>query len=99
MEGTAHVPIAAVAGSVHRGERPILLVLHEGNGDWQFLDGNHVTPGDLVIVHIHHVFDDHPEVRTLRDLPPEWAAERDSADTHEWRRYSWPDEIRSDQAE
>jgi hypothetical protein len=45
------------------------------------------------------MFDDHPEIRTLRDLPPEWAAERDSADTHEWRRYSWPDEIRRDEDE
>jgi hypothetical protein len=92
MEGNARAPVAAVAGSVYRGERPILLVLHEGNGDWQFLDGDPVSGDDLVMVHAHHVFDDHPEIRPLRDLPLEWAAERESAEAHEWRRYPWPDE-------
>jgi hypothetical protein len=76
---------------VFRGEGPILLVLHEGNDDWQFLDGGHVDVPDGFVVHLHHVFDEHPEVRPLKDLPLEWAAERESPEG-EWRRYPWPDE-------
>jgi hypothetical protein len=92
MEERGWEGIAVVAGSIRRRERPILLVVHEGDGGWQFLDGDQVVSGDLVIVHAHHVFDEYPEVRTLQDLPLEWAAERDSAGSHDWRRYPWPDE-------
>jgi hypothetical protein len=42
-------------------------------------------------VHIHHVFDDHPDVRSLADLPEGWAAERTSEDA-DWERYPWPEE-------
>jgi hypothetical protein len=37
------------------------------------------------------VFEEHPEVRSLADLPPGWAAERTSVGT-EWHRYPWPDD-------
>jgi hypothetical protein len=50
-----------------------------------------VDADDSFVVHVHHVFDEHPEVRPLQDLPPEWAAERESP-RDEWRRYPWPDE-------
>jgi hypothetical protein len=82
---------AYLTGSVFRGELPILLVLHNGNGDWQFLDGGAVSRDDSHAVHIGHVFDEHPDVQALRDLPPGWAAERPS-EAAEWARYPWPED-------
>jgi hypothetical protein len=69
---------------------PILLVVHEDDGDRQFLDGGFVDEDDApVAVHIGDVFDKHPERRLLADLPEGWAAERDSV-AEEWRRFAWP---------
>jgi hypothetical protein len=85
-------PTAAyLSGSVFRGERPILLVLHNEDGDWQFLDGEHVDRDDGFAVHVSHVFAEHPELDLVADLPLGWAAERSSSD-NEWERYPWPDE-------
>jgi hypothetical protein len=79
---------AYLAAAVHRDELPILLVIHEDDGDWQFLDGGYVDDVDAVAVHIGHVFETHPDLRLLVDLPEGWAAERDSI-AGEWRRYPW----------
>jgi hypothetical protein len=57
------------------------------DGDWQFLDGGPVSE-DAVVLHIHHVFDKHSDLRSLADLPEGWAAERDSV-AGDWRRYPW----------
>jgi hypothetical protein len=62
-------------------------VIHEDDGDWQFLDGGYVDD-DGVVVHIGHVFDKHQDLRVLADLPLGWAAERESG-SGEWRRYPW----------
>lgn len=78
---------AIVTGAVHRDELPILLVLHEEDGAWQFLDGGTVSD-DALVLHVSHVFDKHPDLLHLTDLPEGWAAERDS-ETDEWRRYPW----------
>lgn len=82
---------AYLSGSVYRKELPILLVTHDEGGDWQFLDGGEVNVEDGLAVHIHHVFDEHPDVRALADLPEGWAAERASA-AAEWERFPQPDE-------
>jgi hypothetical protein len=82
---------AYLTGAVHRDELPILLVLHDDDGDWQFLDGDAVDDKDAVAVHIGHVFENHPDLRVLADLPQGWAAERDSP-AGQWRRYPWPAE-------
>jgi hypothetical protein len=85
-------PTAAyLTGAVHRDALPILLVIHEDDGDWQFLDGGFVNEENAVVVHIGHVFEKHPDLRSLADLPEGRAAERDSV-TGEWRRYPWPSE-------
>jgi hypothetical protein len=78
---------AYLSGAVHRDELPIPLVVHNDGGDWQFLDGGPVSE-DAVVLHIHHVFDKHSDLRSLADLPEGWAAERDSV-AGEWRRYPW----------
>jgi hypothetical protein len=85
------VATAYLSGSVDRNESPILLVLHNEDGDWQFLDGGHVDTDDGVAIHAEHVFDVRPEVRSLADLPLGWAAERSDVNG-DWTRYPWPDE-------
>jgi hypothetical protein len=82
---------AYLTGAVHRDELPILVVIHESDGDWQFLDGGAVEDDDAVAIHVGHVLDTHPDLRHLVDLPEGWAAERDSV-SGEWRRYAWPTE-------
>jgi hypothetical protein len=82
---------AFLTGAVFRGELPILLVLHNENGDWQFLDGGNVAVDDSTAVHVAHMFHEHPELRSLEDLPLGWAAER-SSETAQWERYPWPED-------
>jgi hypothetical protein len=81
---------AYLSGAVHRNELPILLVVHDDDGDWQFLDGGAFDEEDAVAVHFGHVFEQHPELRSLADLPEGWAAERDSIG-RDWRRYRLAD--------
>jgi hypothetical protein len=69
-------------------EKPILLVLHEEDGDWPFLPGTSVESADLVLVHFHHIVDDHPDIHVLGDLRRGWAAER-ASETDDWTRYPW----------
>jgi hypothetical protein len=80
---------AYLSGTVSRKELPILLVVHEEDGDWQFLDGGTVDPDDCVVVHVEHVFEDHGDLAAVADLPRGWAAERATVDT-DWHRYTWP---------
>jgi hypothetical protein len=75
--------------SVMRGDQPILLVVRDSDGDWQFLDGQPVDEAEGVAVHLAHIVDAYPELSGLADLPVGWAAERESADD-EWKRYPWP---------
>jgi hypothetical protein len=77
---------------VMNGDVPILLVVHDDNGDWQFLPGAGVEVENGVLLHLSHIVEAHPEVHELRDLPRGWAAERDS-DGDTWRRYAWPNEL------
>ncbi len=73
-----------------QGERPILLVVHDADGDWQFLDGEVVDEAEGVAVHLAHIVDPRPELEVVADLPPGWAAERASAEAA-WERYPWPE--------
>jgi hypothetical protein len=81
--------MAYLTRRVYDGDVPIRLVVHEEDGDWQFTDGGPYDEGaDYVAVHVVHMFDAYPRLRALSDLPPGWAAERESVDG-EWRRYAW----------
>jgi hypothetical protein len=62
------------------GSRRILYVVHDGDGDWQFLDGGEISESDAAIVSLKHVTELDPTVRSLADLPLGWAAERDSVE-------------------
>ena len=39
---------AYLSGTVHRDEMPILLAVHDDDGEWQFLDGGVVNDEDGV---------------------------------------------------
>jgi hypothetical protein len=76
--------------NIMEGRHSILLVVHDSNGDWQFLPGTVVETEDGVAVHLFHIVEEHSEVHELRDLPAGWAAERIS-ESHPWERYVWAD--------
>jgi hypothetical protein len=81
--------------SVMNGETPILLVVHDHEGDWQFLDGSGFEAEKGVLLHLSHIVEGHPEIHELRDLPRGWAAERGSAD-EPWTRLAWTEEEESE---
>ena len=47
----------------------VLGVVHDEEGEWQFLDDPAVDMGDLTIVHLAHVVAERPELGTVGDLP------------------------------
>lgn len=65
---------------------PILYVVHDEDGDWQFLDGGDVTEQDAATVSLKNVTELDPSVKSLADLPTGWAAERSSVG-EEWKRF------------
>ena len=74
--GNPHVGVFC-CGRVHRNERPILLVTHETDGDWQFLcGGTDHDSEDLFYVHLHHMLDADQTLHVLGDLHLGWEAER-----------------------
>ncbi|WP_448191534.1 hypothetical protein [Azospirillum sp. sgz301742] len=68
---------AYVCTHVFNKDKPILLVDRE-DGDWCFLCGaqHDDTPRSCRVVGIGHVFEDDPTLEAIRDLEPEWEAER-----------------------
>ena len=76
---------------VFDGRKPILLVTHELDGDWQFLDGGVFDFDQGIAVHLAHIVESQPELSELADLPSGWAAERGSEE-HGWERYPLPAE-------
>ncbi|TME47904.1 MAG: hypothetical protein E6I56_02835 [Chloroflexi bacterium] len=69
---------------VHEGH-PILAVVHDIDGDWEFIDNGPLELDDLMLVHLAHIVEHYPEVIEFADLPPGWEARRVDA-TSDWRR-------------
>jgi Domain of unknown function (DUF4262) len=65
------------------GGAPVSGIVHDEDGEWQFLDGPEAF-GELTIVHLAHVAATHPGVAAAADLPAGWEAWRDSGGG--WRR-------------
>jgi hypothetical protein len=59
-------------------ERPILLVSHDEDGDWQFLDGQDVSEEDAAVVSLRKITMLDPGIIELADLPLGWRATRGS---------------------
>jgi len=68
-----------------RDGAPILTVLHDRTGDWQFLSNREMTGSDALFVHVGHLADNDPTVRKIADLPIGWRASRAAPDG-DWTR-------------
>jgi hypothetical protein len=77
---------------LHHG-LPILHVVHEEDGDWEFLCGTTVEPDQIKLVCLKDVAELDPSVNDLADLPPGWRAWRESQGA------SWQRELLSGSAE
>jgi len=68
------------------GSTAILYVVHDEDGEWQFLDGGDVSEEDAATVSLKDIVDHDPAIKSLVDLPAGWAAER-AAVGDPWERY------------
>lgn len=81
--------VAFLPRTIYERELPVLLVTHDHDGSWQFLDGGAFVVEGAVAVHLSHVMERWPELAALLDLPMGWAAERSGPDSP-WERPAWP---------
>lgn len=72
---------------------PALMVTHDVDGDWQFLDGTSDEPGQPMLVCLGCVFEHDASLAQVADLPRGWSAWRDEAGG-EWER--WENEYEED---
>jgi len=75
------------------GQLPLLLVSHDADGDWQFVNGSE-TDGSVngILVHAEHVVELYPDVGELSDLPVGWIAWRSDVGKP-WYREPRPPEL------
>jgi len=65
-----------VCEHVFEGNRPVLLVVHEGS-DWQFLCGSpHEEDAIPRVVGLNHILSADFTIADVLDLPIDWEAER-----------------------
>lgn len=75
-------------GRIHGGESPLLLVTHDADdGEWQFLDGEHVFENDAVVARLGEMFQFDLSILEVADLPVGWYAWR-AASGDPWQRES-----------
>ena len=67
------------------GTRPVLNVVHNHDGDWQFLCGTTNRTEDGRLVGLQTMLELCPAIADTADLPPGWEATRTSA-TAPWQR-------------
>ena len=75
------------------GDEAVALVIHDSEGDWQFLHHSLVplSEEDARIVHISHLFALDPSLEALGSLPEGSAASRQSRDDP-WEITEYTDE-------
>ncbi len=61
---------------ITNGSRSILYVVHDKDGDRQFLGGGDVSEDDASTVALKEVAELDPSIKALADFPAGWAAER-----------------------
>ncbi len=61
-------------------------VIHDEDGEWQFLDDPGVDPEQLTFVHLAHVTGADPDLAGVGDRPLGWEAWRDPSRSGQWRR-------------
>jgi len=70
---------------------PVIGVVHDEEGEWQFLDDPAVDMKDLTIVHLAHVVARRPELTGIADLPGGFETWLDSGG--QWQRDPLDDEF------
>jgi hypothetical protein len=70
--------------TIMRGERPILFVIHDADGSWHFLDGEHLDVAERVPVQLVDILEAHPDLTKEARIAPGWAAIRESP-AAEWK--------------
>lgn len=71
---------------VAREHYPALRVVHDHDGDWQFLDATTDDPGEPVLLCLGCVFESDPTLAEIADLPRGWAACREQPGAA-WERW------------
>lgn len=61
------------------GGAPILIVVHDDDGDWQFLDGSTVLPQEAFIVGLQEIVSHDPTLLQVACLPCGYKAWRHTA--------------------
>ena len=83
--GSDHLA-AFICQHVYENSKPVLLVSHDENGDWQFVCGrDHDVNEKPRLVGIVHLLERDPSLNEIADLPINWAAERNAVGG-EWLR-------------
>ncbi|MGB9110243.1 MAG: DUF4262 domain-containing protein [Telluria sp.] len=81
---------------VAREDFDVLLVIHDFDGDWQFLDGTTDEPGECVLLCLGCIVEKHAEMVGIADLPRGWGASRGAVGA-EWERWELdPDDDQDD---
>jgi hypothetical protein len=76
--GLDHLP-AFICNHIFENTKPILLVCHNADGDWQFLcGGTHAFGEKPKVVGIVHLLERDPTLKNLVDMPVDYEAERES---------------------
>jgi hypothetical protein len=81
---------AFITSQVLERTEPILHVVHDEDGEWQFIGSTDGTIENARLICLHHPVDMDPSVLELADLPIGWHAVRDSPES------SWMREVDSD---
>ena len=55
---------------------PVLHVIHDEDGDWQFLGSGDADETDIALVHVSHLFDRDMTLAEISDIPRGWHAWR-----------------------
>ena len=72
------------------GDEPVRLVIHHGDGTWDFLCNTTGASADLVTIHPAHMFDRFTDLAEVADLPKGYLAEREEPGDR-WHRELDPD--------
>ena len=81
---------AFMTSQVLKHREAILLVVHDEDGEWQFIGSTDGTAENCRVVCLHDAVDLDCSILDLADLPLGWHAVRDSVETA-WTREADPD--------
>ena len=71
---------------VFNNERPILLVIRDPDGEWQFLCGESDDTDKCHLVGVGHLLDRDSKLEQLANLAEATGAERETSD-HDWKYF------------